>query len=443
MRRAALVGCVMMLASLTVVRAQDDPLKELSERYTAQQKHWQEAVQKAKTDQERTEIFNTLHPANALVDDFLALEQSHRGQPSGISALYQLIRHATSVWDPEIPASQGGVKAIQILRDHYLDHPSLNLLLGHFGGGAAVVPEAEGLLRDATKSPHPEVRATARYQLARFLKRKIELEEDWGPDSPSPDSSTEDPELVAYRRILRDQVKKMAIDPAAARTEAIRLVEQVIVEDPDIVRAFADKEGPGNLSIRRTSVEELGRNATTYAKMADAMRFELEHLQKGQVVPEIAGKDADGIEFKLSDFRGRVVLLMFSANWCGPCKAMYPDIRKLQSELEAQPFAILAVMGDEQIDTVIQDTKSGDIRWRTWFDGRDGPVSTAWHIEGWPTLFLIDHNGVIISRRPSRIYEELKKAINTPLAAQKADPNAEEQLKSHPLPRLPIFKHTE
>ena len=443
MLRAALVGCVMMLAGLSIARAEDDPLKELGERYAAQQKRFQEAVQKAKTDQERTEIFNTLHPTNYLVDDFVALEQSHRGQPAGISALYQLIRHAISIWDPEIPASQGGVKAIQILRDHYLEHPDLNLLLGHFGGGGAIVPEAEGLLRDATKSPHPEVRATARYQLARFLKRKIALQEDWGPDSPLPDSTTEGPELIAYRRILRDQVRKMAIDPAAARTEAIRLIEQIIAEDPDIVRVFAVRESPGSLSIRPSSVEELGATATTYAKMADAMRFELEHLQKGQIVPEIAGKDADGIEFKLSDYRGHVVLLMFSANWCGPCKAMYPDIRKLQAELESQPFAILAVMGDEQIDTIIQDTKSGDIRWRTWFDGRDGPISTAWHIEGWPTLFLIDHNGVIISSRPSRIYEELKKAINTSLAAQKADPNAEAQLKAHPLPELPIPKRTE
>ena len=442
MLRITLVGCVIIVATFSAARAEDDPLKELGERYAVQQKRFQEAVQKAKTDQERTEIFNTLHPANSLVDDFVALEQSHRGQPSGISALFQLLRHASSVWDPAIPASQGGVTAIQILRDHYLEHPDLNLLLGHFGGGA-VVPEAEGLLRDATKSPHPEVRATARYQLARFLKRKIELEEDWGPDSPPPDSTTEDLALVAYRRILRDQVKKMAIDPAVARTEAIRLVEQIIAEDPDIVRVFPVREGPGNLSIRRPSVEELGATATTYAKMADAMRFELEHLQKGQVVPEIAGKDADGIEFKLSDYRGRVVLLMFSANWCGPCKAMYPDIRKLQDELESQPFAILAVMGDQQIDTVIQDTKAGDIRWRTWFDGNQGPIATGWSINSWPTLFLIDHNGVIISRRPSRFYENLKKEIVTLLAAEKADPNAEEQLKSHPLPELPILQRAE
>jgi thiol-disulfide isomerase/thioredoxin len=442
MLRTTLVGCVVIVTSLSAVCAEDDPLKELGERYAAQQKLWQEASRIAKTDKERTEIFNTLHPANALVEDFVTLEQSHRGQPAGISALYQLIRHATSVWDPETPASQGGVKAIRILRDHYLEHPDLSLLLGHFSRNA-VIPEAEGLLRDAAKSPHAQVRASARYQLARFLKTRIELEEDWGPDSTPPDSTTEDPTLVTYRRILRDQVKKMAIDPTAARAEAIRLIEQIIAEDPDIVRTFVVQEDPGKLSICRSRTAELGQDATTYATIADAMRFELEHLQKGQVVPEIDGKDADGIEFKLSDYRGRVLLLMFSANWCGPCKAMYPDIRKVQAEFEAQPFTILAVMGDQQIDTVIQDTKTGDIRWRTWFDGHPGPISKAWHIEGWPTLFLIDHNGVIISRRPSRHYEELKEAIVRLLAAQEADPQAEAQLKAHSLPELPILKRKE
>ena len=74
LRIISLVGCVIIVASISAIRAEDDPLKELGERYAAQQKHWQVAVQKVKTDQELTEIFNTLHPANALVDDFVAIE---------------------------------------------------------------------------------------------------------------------------------------------------------------------------------------------------------------------------------------------------------------------------------------------------------------------------------------------------------------------------------
>ena len=46
-----------------------------------------------------------------------------------------------------------------------------------------------------------------------------------------------------------------------------------------------------------------------------------------EVAPEIEGKDADGDAFKLSDYRGKVVVMTFSGNWCGPCRAMYPDER--------------------------------------------------------------------------------------------------------------------
>jgi hypothetical protein len=119
---------------------------------------------------------------------------------------------------------------------------------------------------------------------------------------------------------------------------------------------------------------------------------------------------------------------------------MYPDLRRLGRDLAAEPFATLAVMGDHDVSTVIQDTEKGTIRWRTWFDGDAGPVATAWNIQRWPTLYLIDHQGVIADRRPLRTYQALRTAIDPLLAAERADPAAGELLKAHPLPELPILK---
>ena len=56
----------------------------------------------------------------------------------------------------------------------------------------------------------------------------------------------------------------------------------------------------------------------------------------GKVAPEIAGKDHEGNSFALSDSRGKVVVLTFSGNWCGPCVAMYPQERALVAKLEGQ-----------------------------------------------------------------------------------------------------------
>ena len=54
----------------------------------------------------------------------------------------------------------------------------------------------------------------------------------------------------------------------------------------------------------------------------------MRHLNVGQN-PEIEGADVAGMRFKLSDFRGKVVLLVFSGEWCRPCVEMYPKERLL------------------------------------------------------------------------------------------------------------------
>ncbi|HEV3136460.1 MAG TPA: hypothetical protein VGZ26_01125, partial [Pirellulales bacterium] len=68
-----------------------------------------------------------------------------------------------------------------------------------------------------------------------------------------------------------------------------------------------------------------------------------------------------------------------------------------------------------------------------------GPIATTWNIQMWPTLYLIDHNGIIVARQTDRSYRGLKSAIDALLAAQQADPQAEAQLMAHPLPELPIL----
>ena len=71
---------------------------------------------------------------------------------------------------------------------------------------------------------------------------------------------------------------------------------------------------------RKRAVADLARAielgaGTTYGELAKAVKFELEHLQVGQPAPEIEGTDLDGVAFKLSDYRGKVVVLDFWGNW--------------------------------------------------------------------------------------------------------------------------------
>ncbi|HEV3006331.1 MAG TPA: TlpA disulfide reductase family protein [Pirellulales bacterium] len=64
-------------------------------------------------------------------------------------------------------------------------------------------------------------------------------------------------------------------------------------------------------------------------------------------MPDLTGEDLKGVPFKLSDFRGKVVLLHFWAHWSAPRVGMFPHERSLVQRFAGRPFALVGVNGDE------------------------------------------------------------------------------------------------
>lgn len=65
--------------------------------------------------------------------------------------------------------------------------------------------------------------------------------------------------------------------------------------------------------------------------------------------------------------------------------------------LAEEPFALLGVNSDADRDELKQVIKKEGIIWRSWFDGGgvDGPIATKWQIARWPTIFVLDADGII------------------------------------------------
>lgn len=76
---------------------------------------------------------------------------------------------------------------------------------------------------------------------------------------------------------------------------------------------------------------------------------------------------------------------------------MYPHERSLVEQLKGQPFALIGVNSDGDIDELKEIIKEKNLTWRSFRndEGVDGKISELWGIQGWPTVFIIDAEGVI------------------------------------------------
>jgi hypothetical protein len=77
---------------------------------------------------------------------------------------------------------------------------------------------------------------------------------------------------------------------------------------------------------------------------------------------------------------------------------MYPHERSLVKKFEGRPFAIIGINSDDDREQLKERMQKEQITWRSFWDGgsTDGPIATRWNVRGWPTVYLIDHEGKII-----------------------------------------------
>jgi hypothetical protein len=77
---------------------------------------------------------------------------------------------------------------------------------------------------------------------------------------------------------------------------------------------------------------------------------------------------------------------------------MYPHERSLVKQLADQPFALIGVNSDGDLATIRETVKEKNITWRSFWNGPEGtggPISRRWGVRGWPTIYVIDAEGVI------------------------------------------------
>lgn len=146
-------------------------------------------------------------------------------------------------------------------------------------------------------------------------------------------------------------------------------------------------------------------------KEAEGSLFEMRHLAVGKTAPEIESADLDGKKVKLSDLKGKVVVLDIWATWCGPCRQMIPHERELVKRLEGKPFVLVSVSADAEKDELVKFLKDEPMPWTHWWNGPKGGILEKWNVKFFPTIYVIDSKGTI--RHKNIRDKELDEAVES------------------------------
>ncbi len=284
-------GPFILVLGLSVALAEDerqDKPATPAEQYQALVKERQnlpEDLAKAKPGEERKKVLARL---KTLPLRFLELAEKHPKDPAALEALIEVVALINSTAFPAGGKDSPGSRALMILLRDHVRSAKLGPVCQQIVFGFH--KSHETFLRAVLeRNPHPEVQALACLSLAQFLNDRLHRL-DVLQDQDRPDLAER------YHRVFgKDYLEELQRqDRAAVAREAETL----------FVRA-ADKYGDVKIPVTYFG------SGGTVGEKARAELFQIRHLAVGKVAPDIDGEDQDGKRFKLSDYRGKVVLLDF------------------------------------------------------------------------------------------------------------------------------------
>lgn len=124
----------------------------------------------------------------------------------------------------------------------------------------------------------------------------------------------------------------------------------------------------------------------------------------GDKAPEIELTDNKGNKVKLSDLKGKVVLIDFWASWCGPCRRENPNVVEAFSKYHsskfknAKGFEVFSVSLDRKEEAWIEAIKQDKLSWDNHVWDKNGDFAKQYHITSIPMAFLIDGDGNIVAK---------------------------------------------
>lgn len=447
---------VRLLAKMPGPRPDDPkPAKTMAQQFAAIRAEYDAAektasaeAEKGKSGFESWKIYGKLMPDQAVFSRRMVdLAATEPNDPAARDALLWVIDKPGMA--PAGPYSDEFTRAVLLLIRHHADDPEVarvGLGLDNLGSPARDM-FLEGLY---IRAKGHETKGLAMIALGQYLEMKAKaaaaLRNAKGPAQTKMRTQTFDEggklvekEFELPQEQLAWHLHLRMTDPEAVRSEARRLFDEVIKnygDVPYVTRNYRELEallkqptpswnGRPLTPEERKQGERMLAHKKTLADVAKAKIDEMENLVAGKPAPAIDGTGMDGKPLNLSDYRGRVVVLVFWGTWCGPCMQEVPHERELAERFKGRPFALIGVNCDPDKAAALKVMKEQGITWPNWNDGDpgEGPIVNTYHVRGYPDTFVIDARGVIrhqhlLGSGLDKAVDELIKEAETPVAGK-------------------------
>lgn len=308
-------------------------------------------------------------PANKFADDFYRFADKHKDHESAFDAISFLVINCTG------PTKS---KAISRLIEDYRDDLRTIRCMQAITTGDTTLDSEKWLEKLQTSSENARVRGHAMRTQIDYIRSVKQMK----------DVIDSQPDLAkSIDKAVLDFVGKYDFDAADKRE--VKLLETLA---RDYIKVPSGVRGK------------------TLGQLAKLDIYARNRLSIGSQSPDMAGINLNSKRMQLSQFRPKVVLLVFWGNWSRESQAMYPQLRALGKILKDKPFQIVGVNSDTNRKLLRSTVSTLKLDWPNYWDRNTrGEISKRWLIKRWPTTFLLDSKGII--RHIGLTGKELDKAI--------------------------------
>ena len=370
--------------------AEETEFENLNREYEQLSVEFSKALEQARNDEEVRFAFEKQDPRELMPMKFLAFEEKHRGSSIALKALTVVSNMVSPVGDPDSDAAIGRNRAFDRLIKHYITRDDLEPTISRLSGGLQSrrmaisgltvgwqSPRLEEFLRLVLdRSPHKSVRANALMAQIRIDRALLVGK-----------ATAEFPEVKARYQETIDHASELAADSYRS------VLKQFQEIDPDLLRKQLNEK------LQLLWKEYADVEVRVYGTMGNASHRSSHAINKvvvGEQAPELTATDLYGKSFTLSDYKGKIVVLLFTT--CGQYtdfKEIYAPFRKLVAKYKSSPVCFVGVMANSKRPRLLEAVSSGQINWTVISELINGPIQLNWGIEAFSYAYIIDMNGVL------------------------------------------------